>query len=95
MDVTPGCYFTIVLDLDRDQALYDALRDMAEEDERTITQQVRWILKEYVKDHCRYIARELERNFPVRPEFMEEEFLGDKRREAEKAQIGKPPLKVV
>jgi hypothetical protein len=54
----PGCHLVIAIDLEKDQALYDALDLMAKEDCRTITQEVYWILREYVRDHVRYLERE-------------------------------------
>lgn len=53
-----------VFDAKSDKWLYEALAEMAEEDCRTVVQEIRWILKEYVKDHKRYLEREAHNGRP-------------------------------
>lgn len=53
-----GCHCVIAIDMEKEPALYNALSLMAQEDCRTITQEVYWILREYVRDHVRYLERE-------------------------------------
>jgi hypothetical protein len=58
--MSAGCQITLSLDLSRDKAVYEALSLMAEEDCRTLTQEVYWIVREYVRDHARYLERQQE-----------------------------------
>ena len=52
------CAIVFSLDLTKHRDLYQALSFLAEEDCRSLGQEVLWIVKEYVQDHLRFLERE-------------------------------------
>jgi hypothetical protein len=63
------CVINIQLDLNKERDLYDALNLMSKEDCRTIEQEVYWIVREYVRDHVRFLEKEVKKDITCQQKY--------------------------